>query len=213
VRKPQRLPIEVLAPYLWPTPEHHGDGPIDWLALFGNNRPVEIEVGFGKGLFLVTEASARPEVNFFGVEIVRKYQLYAATRIAKRKLENVRLMCGDGLALLTNRVPPSTVSAIHVFFPDPWWKKRHHKRRLFTAPFVAASATALRPGGVFNIATDVREYYDVMRELIAAESRLAELPPPQEHAPAHDMDYLTNFERKARRQGQPIFRARFERRN
>src|SRR5439155_12681338 len=138
VRGPVRLPLEQLQPYLFETPPT--PAPLSWAHVFGNDHPVEIEVGFGKGLFLLTESQARPGVNFFGIEIVRKYQLFTANRLAKRGLGNVRLACADARVLLRDVVPAASVQAVHVYFPDPWWKKRHHKRRLFTAEFAAACA-------------------------------------------------------------------------
>src|SRR5918911_17609 len=99
MRRARRLPLEELAPYLWETPKARPGQPppptepIDWTRVFGNDHPVEIEVGFGKGLFLLNAALACPDVNFFGVEIIRKYQLFTATRLAKRGLRNLRLAC------------------------------------------------------------------------------------------------------------------------
>jgi tRNA (guanine-N7-)-methyltransferase len=209
VRRRTRLPLEELAPYLLETP----DPPelLDWAAVFGDGRPVELEVGFGKGLFLVAEAPRRPDVGFVGVEIVRKYQLFTATRIAKRGLRNVRLACADGRLFLRDRAPAASLQAVHVYFPDPWWKKRHHKRRLFTPEFAAAVARALRPGGLLHFASDVEDYFRMAEWLIAAHTPLRPLPAPPEIAPAHDLDYLTNFERKARQGGRPVFRGRYER--
>src|SRR4051812_3618280 len=144
VRGPVRLPLEQLQPYLFEVPEvaiPGADAPrLAWGSIFGNQAPVEIEVGFGKGLFLLTASQERPEVNFFGIEIERKYQLSTANRIAKRHLHNVRLACTDARLFLRDWVEPGSVTAVHVYFPDPWWKKRHHKRRLFTAEFAAACA-------------------------------------------------------------------------
>jgi tRNA (guanine-N7-)-methyltransferase len=150
-------------------------------------------------------------VNFLGVEIVRKYQLFSATRLAKRALGNVRVAGSDARVLLRDRVVPGSVQAVHVYFPDPWWKKRHHKRRVFTAEFAATCARILRHGGRLCIATDVAEYHAVMADLVAAQPSLRPLPPPEPGTPAHDLDYLTNFERKFRKQGKPIFRQQYER--
>jgi tRNA (guanine-N7-)-methyltransferase len=184
--------------------------PFDWPTLFANDHPLELEVGFGKGLFLLTQAQERPHVNFVGVEIVRKYQLFTATRIAKRELRNARLACADARLFLRDFVAAESVQTLHVYFPDPWWKKRHHKRRLFTAEFAAECARVLRPGGCLSLATDVEEYAGRMREAAAAVPRLRPLPPPTEGEPRHDLDYLTNFERKFRRQGKPIWRMLYE---
>jgi tRNA (guanine-N7-)-methyltransferase len=213
VRSRKKLPLEELAPYLLPdVPRGTPAPPIVWRDLFGNDGPVEVEVGFGKGLFLVTAGAARPDINFFGVEIVRKYQLYAATRLASRKLTNVRVACTDGRALLRERVAPGSVQAVHVYFPDPWWKARHRKRRVFTPEFAHTAGTVLRPGGLLSIATDVEAYCGVMRQIVRdLGPAFAERPPPPPSEPRHDMDYLTNFERKFRKEGRPIYRAAYER--
>ncbi len=209
MRRAKRLPLDQLAPYLWDAPRvRPGEPlpavePIVWNQVFGNDHPVEIEVGFGKGLFLLNAALACPDVNFFGVEIMRKYQLFTATRMARRKLKNARLACADARHLLRDYVRPASVRAIHVYFPDPWWKKRHHKRRVFTEDFVASCVRALAPGGQFHLATDVAEYFAVMQELCDARPELEVRPPAQ----LDPKDYLTNFERKAKLKGTAVHRA------
>ncbi len=204
------MSVEELAPYLLPEIKPGESAtPIDWTTLFGNSNPVEIEVGFGKGMFLLSAATTRPDVNFFGIEIVRKYALYAATRFAIRKLANVKVACTDARTLLRDRVLPQSVQAVHVYFPDPWWKKRHHKRRLFTPDFVAGVDRILRHGGRFHVVTDVEEYFGIMKEIVARVPTLAAVAPPDPNEPRHDLDYLTNFERKFRKEGRPIYRAAF----
>ena len=217
MRKPRRLSPEELAPYVLELPVAHPNRrpgeppeppkPIDWRQLFGNDNPVEVEVGFGKGLFLLTEATARPDTNFLGIEIVRKYQLYAATRVARRKLANVKTCCADAKAVLRDHVPAGSVEAVHVYFPDPWWKKRHKKRLLFTPDFAASVLKVLAPGGRLHFASDVPDYFEMVTGLLAGMPGFVRLPPPDPNEPRHDMDYLTNFERKFRKQGKPIFRA------
>jgi len=204
VRRARRLPAETLAPYLIDVPESLG--PLNWAALFGNDHPVEIEVGFGKGLFLLTSSQARPEINFVGIEIFRKYQLYTATRLTKRALKNVKVACADARLFLTDRVAAGSVQAVHVYFPDPWWKTRHRKRRLFTAEFAAACERTLKAGGRLFVVTDVESYAQVIRETAAQYTRLVFEESPAEKAPVHDFDYLTNFERKYRKEGRPIHR-------
>jgi tRNA (guanine-N7-)-methyltransferase len=208
VRRTRRLPSEELAPYLLEV--RNPPALLEWPRLFGDEHPVEAEVGFGKGLFLLTAAQTCPRVNFVGIEIVRKYQLYAATRLAKRGLRNVRLACADARLFFRDAVPAASLQAVHVYFPDPWWKKRHHKRRLFTAEFAAGCERALRPGGRLHVVTDVADYFEMVVALVAAHTRLRQLPPPEEKEPTHEMDYLTNFERKFRREGRPIHRAAYE---
>jgi tRNA (guanine-N7-)-methyltransferase len=205
------LPLEELAPDLLAPPEP--PRPLDWPAVFGNDHPVEIEVGFGKGLFLLNASQACPGVNFLGVEIVRKYQLFTATRLAKRGLRNVRLVKADARLFLRDYVPAASVQAVHVYFPDPWWKKRHLKRRLFTVEFAAQCARVLRAGGRLHVVTDVEEYFGVITALLAGQAGLTALPPPGQRVPEHDLDYLTNFERKFRKEGRPVFRGTYERRS
>jgi len=180
--------------------------------LFGNDHPVEVEVGFGKGLFLSTAAAARLDVNFFGIEVLRKYQLFAATRLAKRSLTNVRVACADARMLLRERVAAQSVQAVHVYFPDPWWKARHRKRRVFTPEFAHTVGTILKPGGQLWLATDVEAYHGVMAQIVRdLGPAFVERPPPSPTEPEHDMDYLTNFERKFRKEGRPIYRLAHER--
>ena len=221
-----RLPLDQLAPYLLEVPapfgaratdSSNGRSPspptphcIDWRTLFGNDRPVEIEVGFGKGLFLLTSAQAHPEVNYIGIEILRKYQLFTAARLAKRELGNVRLACADARMFLRDQVSTGSVRAMHVYFPDPWWKKRHEKRRLFTGEFVVQCERVLHPAGRLNLVTDVEEYFGMMQCLLSEKTTLHELTPPRPGTPEHDLDYLTNFERKFRKEGKPIWRAVYE---
>jgi tRNA (guanine-N7-)-methyltransferase len=209
VRRGPRLPLEELQPYLLPVPDPAA--PFDWTAVFGNANPVELEVGYGKGLFLLSASENHPAINFVGVEIVRKYQLYTATRLAKRQRTNVRVACADARLFLRDWVATASLQALHVYFPDPWWKTRHHKRRVFTAEFVELAIRVLRPGGQLCAATDVDEYAKRMLALLAAPAELRSLPPTEPGTPAHDLDYLTNFERKFRKQGKPIYRFCYER--
>lgn len=223
MRKPRKMAAEDIAPFVWHLPPElygrwgevpRGDAPppprIDWPALFGNVNPVEMEVGFGKGLFLVTSGTAHPERNYFGIEIVRKYQLYAASRVARRQLRNVRTCCADAKLVLRDFVQPESVAVVHVFFPDPWWKQRHKKRLLFTPEFAALVNRVLLPGGKLHFVTDVQDYFEWVTGTLVAMPTFRTLPPPSETAPAHELDYLTNFERKFRQEGRPIYRSLYE---
>ena len=200
MRGPVRLSLDQLQPCLFEIP----DNPVRWSKVFGNEAPVEIEVGFGKGLFLLTASQQRPDVNFLGIEIERKYQLFTANRLAKRNLHNVRLACGDAREFLKDKVPVGSVQAVHVFFPDPWWKKRHHKRRLFTAEFAAACARVLQDGGQLHVMSDVEEYFEIITGLLARQTRLVRQPIGELHS-----NYQTNFERKYRLAGKPIYGASY----
>jgi tRNA (guanine-N7-)-methyltransferase len=201
LRRARRLALEDLAPYLLTSPA--SPGPLDWQQVFGNTHPVEVEVGFGKGLFLVSSAPPQPETNYLGIEIARKYQLFTATRLAKRGLANVRLAKADARQFFRDHLEDASCQAVHVYFPDPWWKKRHLKRRVFSGDFAAQCARVLVPGGQLHVATDVEEYFQVITELIGEESRLQRLS----GGSAAGDNYLTNFERKSKERGRPIFRA------
>ena len=183
--------------------------PVSWPAIFGNDRPVELEIGSGKGLFLANAAGRHPDRNFLGVELARKYARRAAERVAKQGLGNVKVLPGDARLFLSRHVPPASLGAVHIYFPDPWWKARHKKRRVFCGPFVEDVGRALAPGGDFRIATDVEEYFGVMRSLMDEHPAFEPRPMPEPNTPEHDLDYLTNFERKYRIEGRPIFRAHY----
>lgn len=192
-------PYTVLYPTLEP--------PIAWPDLFGDDHPVELEIGSGKGLFLANAATANPAHNFFGIEMARKYAHKAADRVAKLALANVRVLPGDALLFLAKYVPPRSLRAVHVYFPDPWWKSRHKKRRVFAEPLILDLERALESPGDLHVATDVGEYFGVITSLMATHPRFHREPEPSLRSPEHENDYLTNFERKYRIEGRPIYRA------
>lgn len=213
MRRGPRLPVEDLQPYLWavhvprgPAQPQAAPSPLNWTHVFGNNLPVEIEVGFGKGLFLLNAGRDRPHVNFFGIEIERKYALFTATRLAKNNLRNVKVATCDAHWFLREHVAAESVAAIHVYFPDPWWKTRHRKRRLFTRAFAEQCVRVLRVDGRLRLASDVEAYFTETARMLEQFSALAPLPQLEVRAPSHDLDYLTNFERKYRKEGRPIYR-------
>lgn len=185
--------------------------PIAWAEVFGNPHPVELEVGSGKGLFLANAAVANPSHNFLGVELAKKYARHAAERVARGRLTNVRVLPGDARLFLAQSVPPGSLRAVHVYFPDPWWKKRHKKRRVFSESLVADIERGLEPKGELWVATDVEEYFDVICDLVAGNQSFETIPIAEPLRPQHDLDYLTNFERKYRIEGRPIFRKHYRR--
>ena len=185
--------------------------PIDWAEVFGRQAPLEMEIGCGKGLFMVNSAQAHPETNFIGVEIARKYALYAASRLAKRSLANARMLAMDAGVLLTHGVAHGALRRVHVLFPDPWWKKRHRKRRVINPKLIAQCERVLEPGGEVHIATDVEPYFRDIQEMFAAHGVFEAHDAPPAPEPTHDMDYLTNYERRTRKADKPVYRIRYVR--
>ncbi len=183
--------------------------PLCWTELFGDAGPVEIEVGPGKGLFLAKASAVRPNHRFIGVEISNKYARKAAERLVKLGRTNVRMYSGDARRLFRDLVADGSVRAVHVYFPDPWWKKRHKKRRVFDEWFLGQVARVLSQPGELHVATDVEEYFGVMRETVASDPRFVEQPFSDLIDPVDGTDYLTNFERKYRIEGRPIHRTSY----
>jgi len=177
--------------------------------LFGRSAPWQLEVGSGKGLFLRRATSACLEHDFLGLEISYKYARFAAASLAKDGRTNGKVVHGDALQIVAQRVQDDALAAVHVYFPDPWWKKRHRKRRVMQAPFLRDVQRVLRHGGSLHFWTDVQEYYESTLELIGLVTDLRGPDMPAEKDPQHDLDYRTHFERRTRLTQQPVYRARF----
>lgn len=201
MRSRKQLPLEALLPFLLKP----NDPPVllDGPAIFGNDHPLEIEVGCGKGAFLVDHAEKHPERNFLGIEIDRGLQLYVATRIAKREMRHVRMVGTDALPFLQDSIATGCVAAVHVYFPDPWWKRRHLKRRVFSGAFVQQCERVLQTEGKLHIATDVEEYFHQIIKTVESSSRLhrtEEVPP---------LEAETNFARKAKLQARDVWQVTY----
>lgn len=174
--------------------------PLSWPELFGRDTPVEVEIGSGKGRFLLDLAVMRPATSFLAVERAGKYHTLVCERVAKRGLGNVRLLRTTAEDLFYRLLPPASVTALYLLFPDPWPKKRHHKRRFVTASNVAAIARALVPGGRLLVKTDHAGYAEVIREVLDHAPGLQPLDP----AAAFSDLPLTGFERKYLADGRGI---------
>ena len=176
---------------------------------FASDAPLEVEVGSGKGLFMETATQAKPRRNFLGIEMARKYCRYSAARLAKRGASNGKMVSGDGLRFFREFLGDNTLAAVHVYFPDPWWKDRHRKRRVMKPEFLKDIQRVLVPGGKLHFWTDVEEYFQTTLELIAAEVSLAGPLDVQERLAEHDLDYRTHFERRMRLRDLPVYRSEF----
>ncbi len=174
--------------------------PLDWVELFGSPMPVDVEIGSGKGRFLLELAARHPGRGFLGVERAAKYHRMVCERAAKRGLANVRQLRTTAEDLLFRLLAPASVGNLYVLFPDPWPKKRHHKRRLMKPEVVEAMARVLVPGGRLLVKTDHPEYAEVIAEVLQGAPGLEAIPP----GPAFEGLPLTGFETKYLREGRPI---------
>lgn len=175
-------------------------GPLDlrqWFAPHAD-RPLELEIGSGKGTFLVRRAAEATQTNILGIEYARAFWRYAADRCRRRGLVNVRIVNAEAAMFLRQYAPDGCFAVAHIYFPDPWPKKRHHKRRLIQEPFLRLLHRKLQPGGQARIATDHAEYFQWMREHLA---RVTDLFTCRQWEQAGDELVGSNFERKYRREG------------
>lgn len=184
----------------------------DLRGLFASDGPIELEIGIGKGSFLLRQAQSHPERNYLGIEWANAFYQYAADRMARWGVSNVRVMRTDAKHFVIHRLADACLSAMHIYHPDPWPKKRHHKRRLFQKDFVDATVRVLAPGARLAIQTDHAEYFQQIRTLTAARAELEQIA-------FEDVDYgtaegsvRTNFEVKYEREGRDFFRLAFRRR-
>jgi tRNA (guanine-N7-)-methyltransferase len=183
--------------------------PIVWADLYGNDHPVELEIGMGKGTFLTEQAKARPDVNFFGIEWANWFWRYASDRLRRNGCTNARTVRAEALFFLREHVPDASIAVLHVYFPDPWPKKRHHKRRLVQEPFMRQAQRVLAPGGRLQIVTDHKGYFEENIEpAIRAASSEGWLTIVDYNRPgsAGAGEFVgTNFERKYQREGRPFY--------
>lgn len=174
-------------------------------------RPLEIEIGSGKGTFLVQQAALKPGTNYIGFEWAREFFLYAADRCRRRGLENVRMVNADATEFLHWRCPDAIARVIHLYFSDPWPKRKHHRRRVVQDRFLLDAWRVLEPAGELRIVTDHDEYWAWMQEHFArwtdqASGRFDLLPFARPESASAGELVGTNFERKYQRDGRP-FRA------
>jgi len=188
-----------------------GEAPLDLEALFGRRGRRVAEIGFGNGEHLLALAASRPAEEFLGIEVHRPGVGRLLLRLEERGLDNVRVICRDAVEVLERNLEGACLDEILIFFPDPWPKKRHHKRRLIQGPFVRLLAERLRRDGLLRLATDWEPYAAAMLAVLAAEPRLSNvaedggfIPRPAERSP-------TRFERRGERLGHQVWDLEFRR--
>jgi tRNA (guanine-N7-)-methyltransferase len=183
--------------------------PLDLAALFGRNAPKILEIGFGMGETTASIAANHPENDYLGVEVHTPGVGALLKRIGAAALTNVRILHHDAVEVLDNMLPDASLDGVHIFFPDPWHKKRHHKRRLIQAPLVARLAARLKPGGYLHLATDWRDYAEQMLKVLSAEPTLANTA--ADYAARPEYRPLTKFEQRGLRLGHGVWDLVFRR--
>ncbi len=178
------------------------DSMVDLVSMFGNTRPVEIEIGIGKGRFLIDAAKRDSNSNFLGIEWAIKYLRIAHKRTLNANLSNIRFLRADAREFVEFFLPSNSVQAYHIYFPDPWPKKRHHKRRLINAEFRVEVERTLCAGGRVWLATDHQDYFEVIMEVFEDSLILEPVEMAWEGT-------RTNYERKYMDEGKLIFRQVF----
>ncbi|MCG6895724.1 MAG: tRNA (guanosine(46)-N7)-methyltransferase TrmB [Thiocapsa sp.] len=187
--------------------------PIRLARLFGNAHPVVMEIGFGNGDALATMAQQDPDTNWLGVEVHRPGVGHLLLEIERRGLDNLRLIRHDAVEVLAQGIAPGSLARVHLFFPDPWPKRRHHKRRILTPELVALLARTIRPGGTFHAATDWVPYAEQMLAVLEASSESFEnLAGQGRFSPRPATRPLTRFERRGARLGHHVRDLMFRRR-
>jgi tRNA (guanine-N7-)-methyltransferase len=187
-------------------------GTLDFATIFGRRAPTSFEIGFGAGDALLARCALRPDWNHLGVEVHRPGVGRALIRAEQQDSRNLRVMTRDAVEILRTQVAPATLDEIVIEFPDPWHKKRHHKRRLVQPDFAALLAERLVPGGVLRLATDWAHYAEQMRDVLNAVPALRNLSASGDFVERPASRPITRFEARGERLGHAVFDLAFERR-
>ncbi len=183
--------------------------PLDLDQVFGRHAPRVVEIGFGMGEGMAQIAASRPEADFIGIEVHTPGVGSLLKQIEARGLSNVRIVQHDAVEVLSHMIPPASLAGVHIFFPDPWPKKRHHKRRLIQSGFAHLLASRLIPGGYVHVATDWEDYAQQILAVLAAEPMLENTG--DGFAPRPEYRPLTRFEQRGLRLGHGVWDVIFRR--
>jgi tRNA (guanine-N7-)-methyltransferase len=191
---------------LWPL---HGiensSDTIDFSTLFSRQAPLVLEIGFGNGESLAQAAAESPDQDFIGIEVHRPGVGHLLQLIENQGLTNLKIVCADAVTVLTNRIPDQSLAALRIYFPDPWPKKRHHKRRIVQPDFVAMAVAKLAAGGVFHLATDWENYAEQMMEVMQNQAGLQNQAAAGQFCEQPHWRAETKFERRGKRLGHDVW--------
>lgn len=187
------------------------NGRLDLAAAFGREAPVVLEIGFGMGDSLVEMAKAQPEKNYIGIEVHTPGVGRLMNNVTELGLENIRIYAEDAVEVLRDCIPDGSLDTLQLFFPDPWHKKRHHKRRIVQAAFAESLRTKLKVGGVFHMATDWENYAEHMMEVMTAAPGYRNAAGEGQYSPQPEWRPVTKFQRRGERLGHGVWDLMFER--
>lgn len=189
----------------------HAEGMIDFAQLFSREGPLVLEIGFGMGTSLVAMAAAAPGSNFIGIEVHRPGVGKLLHSMAEQGVDNIRVYCHDAVEILRDCIPDQSLDTVQVFFPDPWHKKRHNKRRLIQPGFVQQLHAKLKPGGTLHLATDWEHYAEQMMEVMSVAEGYENIQGEGQFAPRPEHRPLTKFEQRGERLGHGVWDLLFRR--
>ncbi len=197
----------------WPRYGLEATGAVfDWKQIFGREAPRVLEIGFGNGESVLAQALAHPEQDYLGIEVHRPGVGRLLARLSAQDIKNVRVVCSDAVEVLADCIPPHSLSCVELYFPDPWPKTRHHKRRIVQPEFADLVAQALRPGGRWLLATDWAPYAEHMREVLNGHAEFANLALDGDFMPRPPERQLTRFEQRGLKLGHAVFDLAYRRR-
>jgi tRNA (guanine-N7-)-methyltransferase len=184
---------------------------VNFAETFGNNAPLIVEIGFGNGASLAKTAAENSDKNYIGIEVHRPGVGHLLMLIQEMQLTNIRVYCHDAIEILEQRVPNESLAGLHLFFPDPWHKKKHHKRRIVRDSFVELLARKIAPNGYFHAATDWENYAEWMLEILNRAPNFENLSPTQTYCERPEYRPLTKFEQRGIRLGHGVWDVMFKR--
>jgi tRNA (guanine-N7-)-methyltransferase len=179
--------------------------PFNAIEVFGRDAPLCVEIGFGNGDCLAKLAEANTDNNYIGIEVHRPGIGHLIMQLEQQGLQNARFYCHDAIEILEQNLTDNSLSAVHLFFPDPWPKYRHHKRRIVKASFVDLLAKKIRPGGYFHAATDWEHYAKIMLQVLSADNRFTNSSPTDNYCERPAYRPLTKFEQRGLRLGHGVW--------